>query len=278
MDGHRHALRDCDPPRPRRRPQLTRQCRGPVGRARPAPATLRASIRVALETANHHEATALCRRLSVNRQTHARQAMDSGASPARTLSTWCWHRTGPTTVTLHTTQHHPFWDQTDHRWVDARDLKTDHQLLTGDGATVTVVAVTTVTGTKLMRDLTIADIHTYYVIAGTTPVLVHNCNPLYKGDGFQHVLHEHVQGSPGVEPGNTLFSNHFDHEDIGDLIEDTVTHNPRGVPNNTDPRTGLSRDGTVHTKEYDYDIGTNGERILEVILNPNGSIRTAYPR
>ncbi|WP_243715217.1 hypothetical protein [Micromonospora sp. KC207] len=29
-----------------------------------------------------------------------------------------------------------------------------------------------------MRDLTVADVHTYYVIAGDTPVLVHNC-----GDG-----------------------------------------------------------------------------------------------
>jgi hypothetical protein len=26
-----------------------------------------------------------------------------------------------------------------------------------------------------MRDLTVADLHTYYVVAGTTPVLVHNC-------------------------------------------------------------------------------------------------------
>jgi hypothetical protein len=32
------------------------------------------------------------------------------------------------------------------------------------------------TGTKEMRDLTVADVHTYYVLAGTTPVLVHNCN------------------------------------------------------------------------------------------------------
>src|SRR5262249_7611999 len=31
------------------------------------------------------------------------------------------------------------------------------------------------TGAKDMRNLTVADIHTYYVIAGNTPVLVHNC-------------------------------------------------------------------------------------------------------
>jgi hypothetical protein len=29
-----------------------------------------------------------------------------------------------------------------------------------------------------MRDITVADIHTYHVLAGNTPVLVHNCGGL----------------------------------------------------------------------------------------------------
>lgn len=29
-----------------------------------------------------------------------------------------------------------------------------------------------------MRDLTVDQVHTYYVLVGNTPVLVHNCNPL----------------------------------------------------------------------------------------------------
>jgi hypothetical protein len=41
-----------------------------------------------------------------------------------------------------------------------------------------VVDVRTWTGLRHMRDLTVADIHTYYVMAGDSPVLVHNCtNP-----------------------------------------------------------------------------------------------------
>jgi len=70
---------------------------------------------------------------------------------------------------LHTTQHHPFWDQTDQRWTDAAELVPGHQLRTLDGEIATVTAVRNHTGTKAMRDLTVADIHTYYVIAGTTP-------------------------------------------------------------------------------------------------------------
>jgi hypothetical protein len=44
-----------------------------------------------------------------------------------------------------------------------------------------VTAVKVWTGLKWMRDLTVDDIHTYYVVAGNTPVLVHNCTPVYQG-------------------------------------------------------------------------------------------------
>ncbi|WP_405096834.1 polymorphic toxin-type HINT domain-containing protein [Micromonospora sp. NBC_01412] len=101
-------------------------------------------------------------------------------------------KTGKTTV-LKTTQHHPFWDATDGRWVDAAKLAVGHRLLVhdderlegdstgagmgggGPGHDLTVVEVRNYTDDKRMHDLTVADIHTYYVIAGETPVLVHNC-------------------------------------------------------------------------------------------------------
>jgi RHS repeat-associated protein len=85
-------------------------------------------------------------------------------------------RTGKAT-TLHTTQHHPFWSATDRTWVDAAALKPGTRLRDVAGRTTEiVVAVKTWTGLADMRDLTVADVHTYYVIAGDTPVLVHNCN------------------------------------------------------------------------------------------------------
>jgi hypothetical protein len=77
--------------------------------------------------------------------------------------------------TLHTTQHHPFWDRTEGRWVLAADLVVGHELRTLGGQTATVAAVRNFDGAGNMRDLTVVDIHTYYVLAGTTPVLVHNC-------------------------------------------------------------------------------------------------------
>jgi hypothetical protein len=81
-----------------------------------------------------------------------------------------------TAVVLHTTSHHPFWDQTTNRWVNAAQLTVGHQLRTDDGSTATVGAVDNHTGSTQMRDLTVDDTHTYYVVGGTTPVLVHNCD------------------------------------------------------------------------------------------------------
>jgi len=48
-----------------------------------------------------------------------------------------------------------------------------------DGVEVTVEEVRVYTDSHDMNDLTVADVHTYYVIAGDTPVLVHNtgCGP-----------------------------------------------------------------------------------------------------
>ncbi|MCP2309929.1 polymorphic toxin-type HINT domain-containing protein [Kitasatospora paracochleata] len=78
--------------------------------------------------------------------------------------------------TLTVTAHHPFWDATTGRWTDAADLRAGDHLATPDGSDVTVTAVDNYTTAPTeAHDLTVADLHTYYVLAGGTPVLVHNC-------------------------------------------------------------------------------------------------------
>ncbi|GAA2904200.1 hypothetical protein Acy02nite_85600 [Actinoplanes cyaneus] len=85
---------------------------------------------------------------------------------------------GPTeSTTLKTTAHHPFWDATTEKWVDAAELVPGKSTLVGpDGETQYVTGVRNFAGAAVMRDLTVADIHTYYVVTGGTPVLVHNNN------------------------------------------------------------------------------------------------------
>jgi len=83
---------------------------------------------------------------------------------------------GHTTV-IHTTQYHPFWDQTKQRWVNASDLTTGDHTQSTTTTTPTVSNIVNYDGTATMYDLTINTVHTYYVIAEGTSVLVHNCDP-----------------------------------------------------------------------------------------------------
>ncbi|MDI5963241.1 polymorphic toxin-type HINT domain-containing protein [Streptantibioticus silvisoli] len=78
--------------------------------------------------------------------------------------------------TVHTTGNHPVWDVTRHLWVPAGQLKPGERLGTTTHTVVRVAAVHRVAGTAHRWNLTVADLHTYYVMAGVTPVLVHNCN------------------------------------------------------------------------------------------------------
>jgi RHS repeat-associated protein len=86
-----------------------------------------------------------------------------------------------------TTDDHPFWNETDSQWQEARQLSTDDRLLTSTPAVLRVKGLNWGTSRQgLAYNLTVADIHTYYVLAGKTPVLVHNtdgCEVLYKAPG-----------------------------------------------------------------------------------------------
>ncbi|MFJ4674075.1 polymorphic toxin-type HINT domain-containing protein [Kitasatospora purpeofusca] len=76
--------------------------------------------------------------------------------------------------TLTTTWHHPFWNLTTGRWTEASQLQIGELLRTPDGTPVTVTAVRRYHQQATTYNLTVADLHTYYVVAGNTPILVHN--------------------------------------------------------------------------------------------------------
>ncbi|APE20083.1 hypothetical protein SVEN_0642 [Streptomyces venezuelae ATCC 10712] len=76
---------------------------------------------------------------------------------------------------LTTTWHHPFWDATTKRWTNASELKPGGKLRTPDGTLITVSGVRNYHQAVVTYDLTVERLHTYYVLAGTAPVLVHNC-------------------------------------------------------------------------------------------------------
>ncbi|MFE3470853.1 polymorphic toxin-type HINT domain-containing protein [Streptomyces bacillaris] len=76
---------------------------------------------------------------------------------------------------LTATHEHPFWSPSEHDWIVARDLAPGMTLRTDTGATVIVTGNKDFTERARTYNLTVDDLHTYYVLAGGTPVLVHNC-------------------------------------------------------------------------------------------------------
>ncbi len=79
------------------------------------------------------------------------------------------------TALIDTTWEHPFWLDSAQSWVDAAELVPGDRLMPASGSALTVVTVESRRGSKTMHDLTVADIHTYYVLAGGVAALVHNC-------------------------------------------------------------------------------------------------------
>jgi hypothetical protein len=92
------------------------------------------------------------------------------------------------------TYEHPFWSPSEHDWIEAGDLKPGMTLRTEDGDTVIVTGNRPFTKRARTYNLTVDDLHTYYVLAGATPVLVHNSScsvPISKGR-WDHIWDRHV--------------------------------------------------------------------------------------
>ncbi len=101
---------------------------------------------------------------------------------------------GTKTAEITATDGHPFWVPELGEWIDATDLQPGQWLRTSAGTHVQITAVKRWTQTATVHNLTVANIHTYYVLAGATPVLVHNCGGeatvhlANYPDGRQHAL------------------------------------------------------------------------------------------
>ncbi|MEV6798806.1 RHS repeat-associated core domain-containing protein [Micromonospora rifamycinica] len=104
--------------------------------------------------------------------------------------------------TISTTQHHPVWSDSRNQWLDASELQPTERLRTQRSETATVARVHNYADSRLMRDLSVSNIHTYYVVAGNTPVLVHNC-------GGSLTVHKWAAEEPGGVP-------HFSAEVVAD--------------------------------------------------------------
>lgn len=81
---------------------------------------------------------------------------------------------GDATGTVVATGNHPFWVPELREWVEAADLKAGQWLRTSAGTHVQISATRQWTEPAQVHNLTVDDIHTYYVLAGEKSLLVHN--------------------------------------------------------------------------------------------------------
>lgn len=110
------------------------------------------------------------------------------------------------------THEHPFWSPSLHSWSEARNLTPGTTLLTDQGKTVIVTANKPYDQHARTYNLTVDNLHTYYVLAGPTPVLVHNsaCGPApEKAYGtLEHIDqnggHSAATAPPGYKGGRTF--------------------------------------------------------------------------
>ncbi|MFF2546204.1 polymorphic toxin-type HINT domain-containing protein [Kitasatospora sp. NPDC058063] len=75
---------------------------------------------------------------------------------------------------LTSTDHHAFWSENQKKWVDAVDLKSGDELRDPAGQPRRIEDVRHWNTLQPAYNLTVEELHTYYALAGTTPVLVHN--------------------------------------------------------------------------------------------------------
>ncbi|WP_406492002.1 polymorphic toxin-type HINT domain-containing protein [Streptomyces sp. NBC_01604] len=103
-------------------------------------------------------------------------------------------REGAKTSKLTATDGHPFWLPDVGRWVKAGELEPGQWLSTGSGSWIRITAVAHRTAKATVHNFSVAGLHTYEVLAGTTPVLVHNCQVDYGStDLSQAVMQERLR-------------------------------------------------------------------------------------
>ncbi len=105
--------------------------------------------------------------------------------------------------TIETTKHHQFYEIVRNSWTQAGDLKPGQELQDDKGDPARILDVTAYTAERTTYDLSVEGLHTYHVVAGATPVLVHNCNT----GGLSLSDARHVSGRfpKTAKPGETLF-------------------------------------------------------------------------
>jgi hypothetical protein len=161
---------------------------------------------------------------------------------------------------IESTAKHLYWNVTTHEWTEAASLKPGQSLDTAGDGRATVVANHRHPGATRTYNLTVNAVHTYYVLAGDVPVLVHNassseCEPYFRVYGPEQksgiiaevnngVLTMIIEGDAYSPRGGQMFTdvmNHFGAENVRRFDAKWVTKMPTNLDAfNANLRKGMS--------------------------------------
>ena len=129
----------------------------------------------------------------------------------------------PGTVTA--TDNHPFWVP-DQGWTDAIDLEPGSWLQTSSGVWVQVGAVDVQAHLhQPVHNITVQDLHTYYVLAGDTPVLVHNsgeCDWSPHHENAGDLAGKYSEGQSTRDPASQWYHEELSDDDLLDSINNAA--------------------------------------------------------
>ncbi len=172
--------------------------------------------------------------------------------------------------TITTTDHHPFWSATQGRWIDAGNLQPGELLRTSTGTYVQVGAVRRYEAHQPTYNLTVDTTHTYYVVAGTTSVLVHNCGGSIGGHSRKCTCAD--GGTPRIPPNPYGRAGGPEHQRVIGEVEQELQNQGfttrREVPFNTPGGFKPTRAADVGA----YDSAGNLASLHQVGLQTKGGI------
>ncbi len=161
-------------------------------------------------------------------------------------------------------------------WVEAADLKPGMWLRTSAGTYAQVTATKHwTTRHQRLYNLTITDLHTYYVLAGTS-VLVHNANCIVGEKQFDHAWKQHGHGVAYHEAGKmgNVFARGIDRDRLRGMVDEAIENGTEVPRAKSDPRGG-------HYIDYDFgevEVGAMGQNGMRVVVDGAGNFVTAMPK
>ncbi|GAA2745851.1 Hint domain-containing protein [Kitasatospora cinereorecta] len=180
---------------------------------------------------------------------------------------------------LGVTAHHLFYDLTTAAWTPAAELHPGDLLQSTGTARATVRSVHPYRGAARTFNLSVAGVHSYFVLAGGTPVLVHNC-PMkrdakalkgvkvprtYEGLDIAHTRQNHVPGKDGLAPGKDAWPATITDAQLEDIARQALRNTPRVI--GYDPNTGMVQAVAM----------VNGIPVQFQIPRGGGQMRSIYP-